>query len=254
MSIDSDKVLGDYAPGGRLRFALNHGNRVLIGRDEAGRPEGISVDLARALAAELETQPAFVEFERATDVASSASDDVWDVCFLAVDPLRAATIAFTQPYVRIEGCYLVRADAAQAAGDVARLGLRIGIVEGSAYALHLARSPGAEGLVTFASFAGATAALDAGEVDGIAGIRQAMEVEAAHRPGSRVLEPPFMEIRQAMGVPAGRPSAHAHLSAFLATRATDGTVAAVLERHGVSGSSAILPPPDPDNLPRKSSR
>jgi polar amino acid transport system substrate-binding protein len=238
----SDDVLNDYAPGGRLRFALNHGNRVLIGRDDAGQPEGISVDLARALAAELNAEPEFVEFERATDVASSASEDVWDVCFLAVDPSRAATIAFTHPYVRIEGCYLAQSESAQVTDDVARLGLRIGIVEGSAYALHLARSPGSEGLVPFASFAEVTAALDGREVDGIAGIRQAMEAEAATRPGTRVLEPPFMEIRQAMGVPAGRPLAHAHLSAFLAARAADGTVAAILERHGVSGSSAILPP------------
>jgi polar amino acid transport system substrate-binding protein len=254
MTID-DKIRRDYAPGDRLRFALNHGNRVLIGRDEAGRPEGISVDLARALAAELETEPAFVEFERATDVASSAADDVWDVCFLAVDPLRAGAIAFTHPYVRIEGCYLMRPNAAQVTGDVARLGLRIGIVEGSAYALHLAREAGAEGLVSFKSFPEAAAALDSGEVDGIAGIRQAMEAEAATRPGSRVLAPPFMEIRQAMGVPAGRPLAHAHLSAFLAARAADGTVAAILERHGVSGDSAILPPPtDPNTIPRVLSR
>jgi polar amino acid transport system substrate-binding protein len=255
MSTDRDTILGDYAPGGRLRFALNHGNRVLIGRDPDGRPEGISVDLARALSAELGTEPTFVEFQRATDVASSATDDVWDVCFLAVDPLRAATIAFTHPYVRIEGCYLMRSDAAKVADDVARLGLRIGIVEGSAYGLHLARAAGAEGLVTFASFSEATAALDAGEVDGVAGIRQATESEAAARPGMRVLEPPFMEIRQAMGVPAGRILAHAHLSEFLAARAADGTVAAILERHGVSGSSAILPPPPhPDNPSRKSSR
>jgi polar amino acid transport system substrate-binding protein len=235
----SDDLLNAYAPGGRLRFALNHGNRVLIGRDAAGRPEGITVDLAVALAAELGAEPVFVEFDRAVDVSSSASDDVWDVCFLAVDPLRAATIAFTRPYIRIEGCYLVRAADARVSGDVARLALRIGIVEGSAYALHLSRSPGVEALVTFASFAEAAAALDAGEVDGIAGIRQAMEAEAATCPGSRVLEPPFMEIRQAMGVPAGRTSAHAHLSSFLAVRAADGTIASILERHGVSGSSGM---------------
>lgn len=245
MSVTNDDLLNDYAPGGRLRFALNHGNRVLISRNATGQPEGISVDLARALAAELTVEPTFVEFERAADVASSASKDMWDVCFLAVDPLRAASIAFTHPYVRIEGCYLARSEAAQVAGDVARLGLRIGIVEGSAYALHLARSDGAEGLVSFASFAEAAAALDAEEVDGIAGIRQAMEAEAVTRPGTRVLEPPFMEIRQAMGTPAGRPLAHDHLSAFLAARAADGTVAAILERHDVSGSSAILPPDVP---------
>jgi polar amino acid transport system substrate-binding protein len=241
MGVDRD-LLRDYAPHGRLRVALNHGNRVLVGRDAAGAAAGISVDLAQALGAEIGLDPVFVEFDRAVDVSSRAQADVWDVCFLAVDPARAATISFTHPYVRIEGCYFVGGGSPAAeAADVARLKLRIGVVEGSAYALHLARAPGGDGLVRFGTLAEALSAFDAGEVDGLAGIRQAMAGEAARRSGARLLEPPFMEIRQAMGVPAGRPLAQAHLSAFLAARARDGTVAAILERHGVAGSCAIVP-------------
>jgi polar amino acid transport system substrate-binding protein len=241
MSVDP-AVLRDYAPTGRLRVALNHGNRVLVARDASGAASGISVDLAHALAAELGLEPVFVEFDRAVDVSARAGADIWDVCFLAVDPARAATVAFTHPYVRIEGSYLVGSGSpAIRMEDVARLGLRIGVVEGSAYALHLARAPGAEGLVPFSRLAEGLAAFDSGTVDGLAGIRQAMEAEAAQRAGTRLLDPPFMEIRQAMGVPSGRPRAHAHLSAFLAQRARDGSVAAILERHGVAGSCAIVP-------------
>ncbi|HWL56597.1 MAG TPA: transporter substrate-binding domain-containing protein [Paracoccus sp. (in: a-proteobacteria)] len=235
-------TLEDYAPGGTLRVAINHGNVILAGRDSAGAPKGISVDLAYALAQELGSVPKFVEFDRALDVSSRAEADVWDLCFLAVDPDRAQVIGFSQPYVRIEGNYLVaERTGAIVPEDVVEQGLKIGVVEGSAYALHLSRARGAEGLVNFPSLAAAKAALAEGAVDGLAGIRQAMEAVAAMIPGTHVVGMPFMEIRQAMGVPATRIRAHTHLSEFLARRARDGTVARILEAHGVDRACAVMP-------------
>lgn len=237
----SESLRRAYAPTGRLRVALNHGNRVLVGRDVDGKPKGISVDLARALAEQLELSPDFVEFERAADVSSSAGDDLWDVCFLAVDPERARTICFTHPYIRIEGCYLVSPPVSVPdAKTLVEEGHKIGSVEGSAYTLHLARRPGAENLVTYRDIDAALLAMDRGEVAGIAGIRQAMEGEAANRPGARVLEPPFMEIRQAMGIVAGRPEAAAHLAQFVERLVRSGRVGEILERHGVSADCAIV--------------
>lgn len=236
-------ILEQYAPrGGVLRVALNHGNRVLVGRNENGEAFGISVDLAKMLAENLGLPLRFVEFERAVDVSSSATDDVWDVCFLAVDPKRAQTIDFADPYVRIEGNYLASAASKAAdAGQLVESGAKVGSVEGSAYTLTLLRMPGAENLVMFHDIFAALEALDAGEVEAIAGIRQPMEAEAAQRPGSRVLQPAFMEIRQAMALPQGRPKAAAHLRSFLAECARSGAVGDILERHGVSRDCAIAP-------------
>ncbi|SDI59919.1 polar amino acid transport system substrate-binding protein [Alloyangia pacifica] len=225
-----------------LRVALNHGNFVLVGRDEDGQAKGISVDLARAYATARGREVVFVEYNRAVDVSSSASDDEWDVCFLAVDPERAKTIAFTEPYVRIEGSYLAGpvCEAADANALVAS-GQRVGSVRGSAYSLTLQRKPGAEHLQLYETLHLALEAMDRGEVRAAAGIRQAMEHEASTRPGSRVLTPPFMEIRQAMAMPQGRPEASADLQAFLTEALRDGTVGDILERHGVSRDCAIIP-------------
>lgn len=235
-------LLQEFAPHGVLRVALNHGNRVLVGRHEDGTPFGISVDLARALADHLGLDLAFVEYERAVDVSSSATQDAWDVCFLAVDPERARTIAFTEPYVRIEGCYLAGAHCpADTADALVASGAEVGTVRGSAYTLTLQRKPGAERLVFFENVHAALAALDREEVAAIAGIRQAMEAEAEARPGSRVLLPPFMEIRQGMGLPQGRPAASKALSAFLSEMARSGRVGDILEAHGVDRDCAILP-------------
>ncbi len=230
------------APHGKLRAALNHGNFVLVSRDENRAPYGISVDLARAFAEYAGLELEFVEHERAVDVASTAQDDRWDICFLAVDPKRAETIDFTMPYIRIEGSYLAGAhcDAPDSAALVAS-GAKVGSVEGSAYTLTLQRKEGAENLILFPNLTAALAALDAGDIAAVAGIKDAMEHQAQKRVGARVLAPPFMEIRQAMAMPQGRPEAAQILKDWLTEAARTGQTADILARHGVARSCAILP-------------
>lgn len=235
-------LLAEIAPKGRLRVALNLGNRVLVQTDADGRATGIAVTLAEAFADHLGLEAEFIHFDGPQGVSSSAQEDRWDLCFLAVDPARAETIAFTDPYVRIEGAYLAgpHCDVPDAPALI-EAGGKVGIVPGTAYALALVRKPGAENLVTFENNGEALAALDRGEIAAVAHIREVMEAEAAKRPGSRVLEPAFMEILQAMAVPQGRPRASAALSAFLTERLRSGFVGDTLEAFGVSRNAAILP-------------
>ncbi|MEC7760659.1 MAG: transporter substrate-binding domain-containing protein [Pseudomonadota bacterium] len=235
-------IAKELAPKGHLRVALNHGNKVLVQTDDDGHPSGIAVTLARAFAEHMGLELELISFEGAGQVSSAAQDDVWDVCFLAVDPDRRATIAFTEPYVQIEGAYLAGPHCAVAdAPALIASGGKVGAVHGTAYALTLSRKPGAENLVYFDDNTAALAALDRGEVDAVAHIRQVVEAEGSTRPGSRVLEPAFMEIRQAMAVPQGRPAAAQALQDFLTDRLTSGFVGDTLERFGVSRGSAILP-------------
>ena len=237
-----DETRRQYAPTGTLRVALNHGNPILVGRDAGNRPQGIAVDLANALAGHLDLSIAFVDYQRAIDVSDTAAAGVWDVCFLAVDPKRAETLDFTEPYVRIDGRYLAGpACPAASSEDLVASGAKIGTVIGSAYTLTLERLPGREALVHFPGIRAALAALDAGDVAAVAGIGAVMEAAAAVRPGARVLSPPFMEIRQAMAIVKGRPAAARDLRAFLSARAAEGVVADILERHGLPRDCAILP-------------
>ncbi|MET3587931.1 polar amino acid transport system substrate-binding protein [Pseudorhizobium tarimense] len=238
----SDALRAAFAPYKRLRVALNHGNRVLVSRDKTGDAYGITVDLARALAQRLELELEFIHYERAIDVSNNAAYDRFDICFLAVDPKRAETIAFTDPYIRIEGSYLAapHCDVPDADTLVAD-GLPVGSVEGSAYTLDLSRKPGSKHLVVFADVHAALEALDKGAVAAIAGIRDVMQLEAEKRPGARVLDPPFMEILQAMGMPVGRPDAAQYLRDFVSDMARSGRVGEILERHGISAACAVVP-------------
>lgn len=68
-----------------------------------------------------------------------------------------------------------------------------------------------------------------------------MSTEAARRPGARVLQPPFMQIRQAIALPQGRPDAHAVVATLLRDLCTRGVTGDILERHGVDRKCAVIP-------------
>jgi len=133
-------VIADLAPTGTLRAAINFGNPVLAAKDPTGAPAGISADLARELARRLGVAIVFVPYDAAGKVVEGLKSAAWDICFLAIDPLRAADISFTPPYVVIEGVYLVAdASAIRSIADVDRPDTRIGVIVGSAYDLYLSR-------------------------------------------------------------------------------------------------------------------
>lgn len=104
----STEVLKDLAPGSKLRAAINLGNSVLAQTDAAsGQPKGITPDLARELGRRLAVPVEFVIFDAAGTVFEAARSGVWDIAFVAIDPVRAAEIEFTAPYVLIEATYMV---------------------------------------------------------------------------------------------------------------------------------------------------
>lgn len=231
---DLAEAAAELAPTGRLRVALNHGNVVLVRRGPTdASPAGVTVDLARAISGRLGLGLDFLHFDRAADVSGSASAGVWDLCFLAVDPGRSTAIEFSDPYVAIEGAYLLPGDAeVRASADVDRLRLRVGAVRGSAYALHLERAARGLRLVTFECGQEAAQALAERRVDCLGGVRQAMDRLAAQLPGHRVLEEPFMSILQAVGVPRGRPQAAAFVRRFVGEAKASGFVSEALIRSG----------------------
>lgn len=102
----------ELAPTGKLRAAINFGNPVLAQKDQAsGEPRGVSVDLARELGRRLGVPVELVTYDAAGKVFDALKTGAWDIAFLAIDPARATEIAFTAPYVVIEGTYLVPADS-----------------------------------------------------------------------------------------------------------------------------------------------
>jgi polar amino acid transport system substrate-binding protein len=138
----STDVLKDLAPGGKLRAAINLGNSVLAQTDAAtGQPKGVTPDLAREIGRRLGVPVEFVIFDAAGKVFGAVKSGAWDIAFVAIEPVRAAEIEFTAPYVIIDGTYMVAADSPlKTIADVDRPGVRIAVGLGSAYDLYLTRT------------------------------------------------------------------------------------------------------------------
>ncbi|NGY63722.1 transporter substrate-binding domain-containing protein [Lentzea sp. NEAU-D13] len=194
-------VAEDLAPTGVLRASINLGNPVLA-RGTPDEPAGVTVDIAREIGARLDLPVELVCFDAARKSFEAMKDGRADICFLAIEPAREAEVAFTEPYVVIEGVFAVPVDSAiTTVGDVDQPGVRIGVKQGSAYDLYLTRTlrhalvvRGDEGLDVFLEQ----------ELDVAAGIREPMTAFAAGNADVRLIDERFMEIRQAVGTTKSR--------------------------------------------------
>lgn len=238
------ELLAAFAPSGRLRASINLGNPILAGLDPAtGEPCGVSVDLAQEFARHLGVEIELVVFDAAGKSVQAVSEERADIGFFAIDPLRAKSIAFTAPYVLIEGCYLVREDAPIRHNDeVDRAGQRVVVGKGSAYDLYLTRAlkhATIERAPTSPAVVDSFVALGA-EV--AAGVRQQLQSDAQRLGGLRLLDGRFMVIQQAMGCHQNRGhAAAAHLTAFVEVMKASRFVATALARHHIEGAS-VAPP------------
>lgn len=227
---------------GTLRAAINFGNPILANRDAAGQPKGVSIDLAREAARRLGLPIELVLFNSAGTVVEAVKAKQVDLAFVAIDPVRAADMDYTAPYVIIEGAYLVRnTSALQRNEDVDRAGTRIAVGRGSAYDLYLTRALKA---ATIERAPTSPAVVDHFLAQGLevaAGVKQQLEADARRVGGVRLLPGRFMVIEQAMGVPKGRLAAQAWLSAYIEEMKASGFVADALKRHGIEGA-AVAPP------------
>jgi polar amino acid transport system substrate-binding protein len=239
MNIDPS-IVSAFAPTGKVRASINLGNPILANRHaESGAPFGVSIDLARAFAERLNVELELVVFDAAGKSVQALNEERADFGFFAVDPLRAEAIAFTAPYVLIEGFYLVRNDSPiRSNEDVDQASNRVAVGKGSAYDLFLTRELKAAQIVRApTSPAVVPTFLELG-LEVAAGVKQQLEADAQKAQGLRLLDERFMVIQQAMGTPKSRGGAAAStLHAFVEEMKASGFVAEALARHGIVGAS-----------------
>lgn len=236
------QLSSEFAPTGTLRAAINLGNPILANQNADGQPYGISIDIATELARRLNVPLTLLVGHTAAQSVEAVTQESADFGFFAIDPIRGKGIAFTAPYVLIEGSYLVRNDSPLSANNqVDQAGNRIAVGKGSAYDLFLTREVKNAEIQRAPSSPTTVDFFLSEQLEVAAGVKQQLEMDAKRLPNLRLLPGRFMVIEQAMGLPKTRsPEAQAYLKQFVEDLKASGFVAQSMARHNIQGA-AVAP-------------
>ena len=220
------ETLKTLARNGVLRVAINTGNRALV-QQNGERLTGVSPALAHRLADEIGARMEPVIYSGAGKVFDDAERDKWDVGFLAIDPTRAAKIAFTRPYIVIEASYAVRRNAPFTdVADVDRAGVRVLTSTGSAYDMHLTKTLQHAALERLGTPSESFEEFRAGRCDAVAGVHASLEAAFGDAPDIRILSDVLTSVRQAMVLPDHADPRISTLDDFVALAIASGFVEA----------------------------
>jgi polar amino acid transport system substrate-binding protein len=238
-----ERVVAELAPTGTLRAGVNLANFLLVtGRSASGDPEGVSPDLARAIAERLGVGIRYVTYPRPDELAEAADRDAWDIGLIGAEPARAEKIAFTAAYSEIESTYLVPAGSSlRSIEEVDRPGVRIAVYRGSAYDLWLVRNIKHAELVPAQSIDASFDLFVNENLDALAGLRPRLLSDVEKLPGARLIDGKFSAVQQAVGTPRRNTAATAFLADFVEEAKASGLIAQLIEKHKVKGLSVAGP-------------
>jgi polar amino acid transport system substrate-binding protein len=236
-------VKSELAPHGVLRAGINLSNFLLVtGRSPSGDPQGVSPDMARAIADRLGVPVVYVPFPKPGELADAVGTDTWDIGLIGAEPARAEKIAFSPAYVEIEATYMVPPGSPlQTIADVDKPGIRIAVTARSAYDLWLDRNIKHASLVRTASLDSAYDQFAQDKLEALAGLRPRLLTDVTKMPGAKILDGQFTAVQQAVGTARANTEGAAFLRAFVEEAKASGFVASLIERHHVVGLS-VAPP------------
>lgn len=236
-----EDITSELAPNGTLRVGINLGNMLLVtGATPEGEPVGVAPDMGREIAQRLGVGVSYVTYASPGEVADAGDRDEWDIALIAAEPKRAESIAFSTAYVEIEGTYLVPAGSPlQAIKDVDQAGVLIAVSNRAAYDLYLTRTLKHAELVRAEGLPGAVELFIAKKLDALAGLRPALNENAARIPGARILDGRYTTIQQAIGTRPKNKAAAPFLQAFVTEVTGNGFVARLLDKHDVAGKLQV---------------
>ena len=239
-----EQARAELAPTGVLRAGINMSNFLLVtGSTPAGDPDGVSPDMARAVAERLGVPLKLVPFKTPGELADAAVEDLWDIGNIGAEPERAKTIAFTPAYVEIEATYLVPAESPiQSIDEVDRDGVRIAVSARSAYELWLSDNIRHAQLVLAQGIEASINTFVEQKLEALAGLRPRLVDDVKKLPGARILDGRFTAVQQAIGIRPDREAGAAFLRDFVEEAKASGFVASLIDKHGVSGRLTVAPP------------
>ena len=236
-----ENVIKQLAPKGYLRAAINLSNFLLVtGRESNGDPQGVSPDMARALAKELNVDIKLVSFNRPGELADAISDDSWDIGNIANEPARAKSIRFSLPYTTIESTFLIRNGInIKTLKDVDKKGIKIAVAERSAYDLWLTENIKKADLIRAKSIDESFLIFQDNKYEVLAGLRPKLIDDIKKTTDCFILNEPFTFINQCIGSKPGNLEAENFINNFVKKNIENGFVKELLSKYNVLGKLSL---------------
>ena len=223
---------------GRPRAEQSLHTGALKVKPSARRYEGVSPDMARAVADRLGVPVQLVPFAKPGVLADAVGTGAWDIGLIGAEPQRAEKIAFTAAYAEIEATYMVPPGSPIASlAEVDRPGVRIASTARAAYDLWLERNIRHARVIRTDSIDDAFRRFVDDGLEVLAGLRPRLLKDVEALPGGRVLDGNFMAVQQAIGTARENAAGADFLRDFVEQAKASGLVAALIARHGVRGLS-----------------
>ena len=236
-----ENVIKQLAPKGYLRAAINLSNFLLVtGKESNGDPQGVSPDMAKALANELNVDIKLVTFNRPGELADAILEDLWDIGNIANEPERAKSITFSLPYTTIESTFLIRNSLnIKTLQDVDKKGIKIAVAERSAYDLWLTDNIKNANLIRAKSIDESFSIFQENNYEVLAGLRPKLVNDIKKTTDCYLLDEPFTFINQCIGSKPGNLEAENFINSFVKKNIENGFIKNLLSKYNVSGKLSL---------------
>lgn len=240
----NENAMKELAPTGKLRVALVFApspGTFFVLKQADGTPNGVTADLAAALAKKLGLPLEYVLFPNSGLATDATESGAVDVSFMPVDEERKRRIAFGPAYVQGESTYMVTAaTGAKTVEDVDKPGMRVIGIANTTTIRAAGRTLKNTTIAPVTSVEDAVAAMRDGKADAFALSRDTLPTYVKQVPGSLMVDGAFQKINVSIAVAKGKPAALAAVSEFLSEGKQSGLVRQVFDKHGL-GEAKIAP-------------
>jgi polar amino acid transport system substrate-binding protein len=236
-----ETIFKKLVPTGVLRVGINMSNFLLInGKDSDGLPDGVSPDIGKRLARELNVECKLIQFKKPGLLADAVDEDMWDIGNIACEKERSKTIDFTNPYVNIDANFMFRKkENLKTNGDINLPGIKIAVLERSAYDLWLTENFKNVELIRVNTIEESHQLFKEDKVNVLAGLKPKLIEEIKTNNDFQMINSPFTYIKQSIGIKKGNPEILDFLNKFITNLIKEGYIENLLKKHNVQNKLSI---------------
>jgi polar amino acid transport system substrate-binding protein len=237
----TQSIAKKLAPTGVLRVGINMSNFLLVNsKDSSGLPDGVSPEVGKRLAKELNVKCELVQFVKPGPLADAVNDDLWDVGNIACEKERAKTIEFSDPYVNIDANFIIRNSSSfKTNKNIDLSGVKIAVLERSAYDLWLTENFQNAELIRADTIENSHKLFREKKVDVLAGLKPKLVKELEHDKDFKLIENPFTYIKQSIGIKKGNSEAVDFINKFILKIIKEGFIESLLRKYKVQNKLSI---------------